>query len=411
MMDGAALHAFTPVHLHSSASRRRPCPPRAAASPGTGFGKKPAPGPANSEVTSPGDGQAAPASGAKKSKRATASKVDRLLEAAGVPDARPVDAKEAARGRVDFAQAVTWDERAIAALPRSDDMPLQKAGRAQKKSVTAGSVLDNIQIASFTPGDGGAVPGAASEPSTAAGSSSSAVGPFYEQVVRRMQYLDARGEFSISSDRRVAPLPPPQTWEPALVDVAQYLTDIAAVTAATQAAAQLMHQEGGADAQLSAWLLSPHAAGRVQAVHRDAATVAHLLALTSPAAPSTLRVSAMAGAYVQVLTGLGTRGSMAALCAHGFVQRVTSLTFGSTVVRPLVFRIAAQAAHAAGQPLELVAFEAAPGKQLAGLREDMEGIGAALQAQPDALAAFWQELADAVKRTGLLLAPLAKNKG
>ena len=410
MMDGAALHAFTPVHLHSSASRRRPCPPRAAASPGTGFGKKPAPGPANSEVTSPGDGQAAPASGAKKSKRATASKVDRLLEAAGVPDARPVDANEAARGRVDFAQAVTWDERAIASLPRGDDAPQQKAGRAQKKSVTAGTVLDNIQIASFTPGDGGAVPGAASDPAGAAGSGGGSAGPFYEQVVRRMQYLDARGEFSISSDRRVAPLPPPQTWDPALGDVAQYLTDVAAVTAATHAAAQRMQQEGGADAQLSAWLLSPHAAGRVQAVQQDAATVASLLALTSPAA-SPLRVSAMAGAYAQVLTGLGTRNSMAGLCAHGFVQRVTSLTFGHTVVRPLVFRVAAQAAHAAGQPLDLVAFDAAPGKQLAQLRDDMEGIGAALQATPDALAAFWQELADAVKRTGLLLAPLAKNKG
>jgi hypothetical protein len=409
MIDGAALHASLPVHPHSCPPRRRPCPPLAAASPGTGFGKKPAPGLADNEVTSSGDGHAAPAAGGakKSSKRATASKVDRLLEAARVPDARPVDAKEAARGRVDFAQAVTWDERAIAALPRSDSAPAQKAvGKAQTRSVTAGTVLDNIQIASFTPGDGGAAGG---DPS-GAGAAGGSVGPFYEQVVRRMQYLDARGELSISSDRRVAPLPPPQTWDPALGDVAQYLTDVAAVTAAAHAAAQRMQETGGADAQLSAWLLSPHAAERLTAVQQDAATVARLLALTSPAA-HTLRVSAMAGAYVQVLTGLGTRGSMAGLCAHGFVQRVTSLTFGHTLVRPLVFRVAAQAAHAAGQPLELVAFDGAPpGKQLAGLRGDMEVIGAALQAQPDALAAFWQELADAVRRTGLLLAPLAKTK-
>lgn len=409
-MDGAALHGFLPVNFPSGSSAcRRPFPARAAASPGTGFGKKAASGPGDKGVAPPGEA-AGPAPGGKKSKKATTSKVDRLLEAAGVPDARPVDGSEAARGRVDFAQAVTWDERAIAALPRDGDAA-PKTGKAQRKSVTAGTVLDNIQIASFTPGDGGAgVSGEAGEPSGAA-----AVGPFYDQVVRRMQYLDARGEFSISSDRRVAPLPPPQSWDPCMGDVAQYLTDVAAVAAATHGAAQRLQGAGGADtAQLAGWLLSPHAAGRAQAMAQDQVTVAGLLALTSP--PGALRVSPTAAAYVQVLAALGARdggdclGATAALCAHAFVQRVTGLTFGHTVVRPLVFRVATQAAHAAGQPLELVAFEAAPGKQLAWLKVDMDGVGAALQAQPEALRSFWHELADAVKRTGLLLAPLAKAK-
>jgi len=332
--------------------------------------------------------------------------VERLLDGSSQP--RPVDADEAARGRVDFAQAVTWDERALAALPRADASGNVAVDWKPIGEDDDGSVLDNLQIASFAPGGS---PTVASDPDV----------PFYEQVVRRMQYLDAKGELNISSDPRTGPLPPTSAWAPGITDVGQYLTDVYAIHEAIHSAAAALapRLHDGDTAQLATWLCSAQASERLHAIQQDRDTA---LAACAPAAAAQLKVSATALAHVQILAALRDVGSegngeeadstpmdaAAALCAHGFMLQVSSLSFGTAVLRPLFQRVFL-AASASREPK---AFFSQPGLQVAQLRKDMDCVGGVLSVQANAIAlqAFWLALPTAVKRTGLLLGPLAKTE-
>ncbi len=57
-----------------------------------------------------------------------------------------MDPQEAARGRLDFAQVDSWDERALAKLPKQG-----KAGVVSLDDGNRSAVLDELEIRSFAP--------------------------------------------------------------------------------------------------------------------------------------------------------------------------------------------------------------------------------------------------------------------
>ncbi|WIA08391.1 hypothetical protein OEZ85_007830 [Tetradesmus obliquus] len=146
---------------------------------------------------SKGFGAAAPKQKAGKASKGTAKTpqqaADQALAGAAKsrPNVRPINPKEAARGKVDYVQVKDWADGNAADLGELQVLP------------------DSYATAYTAPGSSGS----SSSSSSAAGGSSAAAaaaaeGPFYQQLARHAQYLESQGALSVALQPGAKPFLP-----------------------------------------------------------------------------------------------------------------------------------------------------------------------------------------------------------
>ncbi|EFN60042.1 expressed protein [Chlorella variabilis] len=130
----------------------------------------------------------------------------------GPPSARPIDPREAARGKVEYVKVKDW-------------------GSGQPEDLGSLQVEDGSKV--FEAGGG-------------SGSGEAPPQPFYESLARRLELLQTQGALGVAQPQGSKPLPDFQRWAFALEHYVQYLADMHAVHAALESSI------AGAAAQVSA---------------------------------------------------------------------------------------------------------------------------------------------------------------
>lgn len=247
----------------------------------------------------------------------------------------------------------------------------------------------------------------------------SAEAPFYEQVARRLELLQAEGALAVAQPAGAAPLPPFERWAFDEAHYVQHLADLLAVHAALEAAiarAQAALQRGEGE-RLNSLADTVTLFGVAQGLARSEHIAADLAAIVESSvnreAPPALPNAAAYASYItqtaaQCERGEGAEdmaGAAAKLLASAFVVMLTLLTSGNRV------------GAAATEKLGLFAKGAVNTYRTYPPHVDrpLEAFIAAVNAAGEALGeaereAFMAELPAAMQKASLLLEALARER-
>eukprot|EP00899_Mesostigma_viride_P018719 jgi/Mesvir1/26849/Mv20600-RA.1 len=299
-------------------------------------------------------------------------------------DVRPIDPREAMKGRLDYAEVKTWGSG------EPDD-------------------LGNLQVKDYTPGFKPADPR----------------GSFYKQMVLRLQFLESTGELKVA---QMEPLPPFERWSFGDVDYMQFLSDVRVVNRSLEEAIALASR-GVPDAGGLSLAVRCFAADagldRAQMLERDMLAVSRAWAASTGAAsagpaqrndgaisPAFPEPSTTNKAYANYIAQIGRGGagegveaeeSRLQLLAHAFSIHVTHLTTG--------MRIGAKATELLGlmEKGGLAYYKEYPQEVRDPLKHFISQVDQAGRhlATPDKMEKVMNELPKALQKTSLLFAPLA----
>ncbi|KAF8072545.1 hypothetical protein HT031_000205 [Scenedesmus sp. PABB004] len=199
--------------LRRAGAARGPPPSGAAPPGGKGFGSPAKPSSGKGAGKQPGQQPDAAAAAA-------------AAAAAKAPRVRPVDRREAARGKVDYVQVKDWVGGNAADLGELQVVP------------------DSYAPAVYAAG-GGAAAGA---PARAQQPGGDDAGPFYQQLARHAQYLESQGALSLAHEPGAPPYRPFEAWRYELPAYCSYLAGLAAAHGALEAALTRALGPGAGDA-------------------------------------------------------------------------------------------------------------------------------------------------------------------
>lgn len=247
----------------------------------------------------------------------------------------------------------------------------------------------------------------------------SAEAPFYEQVARRLEALQAEGALAVAQPAGAAPLPPFERWAFAEAHYVQHLADLLCVHTALEAAvarAQVTVQRGepGATSRLAdAVALFGAAQGLARAQHIATDLAAILGAPCDEAAPPPLPNAAAYAGYItraaerceRAGDGEETALSAAKLLTSAFVVMLTLLTSGNRVGAAATEKLGLFARGAVNT------YRTFPTHVERPLEAFVAAVNAAGEAMREAeREAFMAELPAAMQKTSLLLEALAKER-